>query len=66
MHSRSNQRKSVKKTADLDESRRKREETANEIRKSKREENFLKKRNLNSPSASGERRVHDPQIAQKV
>lgn len=67
MHGRTQQhgRKSVKKTSDLDEARRKREEAANEIRKNKREESFLKKRNLNSP-AQGQSRAYDPQIAQKL
>jgi importin subunit alpha-1 len=39
-------RKSVKATISADDSRKKREETSNEIRKNKREESLLKRRNF--------------------
>jgi importin subunit alpha-1 len=56
---------SYKKTTDTDESRRRREETANEIRKSKREEGLKKKRAVGGSPAGLERRI-DPTIAQKL
>lgn len=60
------QRKTAyKKTVDPDESRRRREDTANAIRKNKREESLLKKRAVGGSPSSLERRV-DPAIAQKV
>jgi hypothetical protein len=54
-----------KKTTDTDESRRRREETANEIRKSKRDEGLLKRRAMGGSPAGLERRS-DPSTAQKV
>lgn len=54
-----------KKTTDADESRRRREETANEIRKNKREESLLKRRAVGGSPAGLERRI-DPSVAQKV
>lgn len=56
----------MKKVTDLDESRRKREETTNEIRKNKREEALSKKRNVAGVQAAGERRSYDPSIAEKL
>lgn len=55
-----------KKTTDADESRRRREETANEIRKSKREESLLKRRAVGTGSPSGLERRVDPSVAQKL
>lgn len=66
MSSRVPQRKGVKKLADADESRRKREETTNEIRKNKREEALSKKRNVAGLQSAGERRAYDPSIAEKL
>jgi hypothetical protein len=54
-----------KKTTDVEESRRRREETANAIRKEKRDENLQKKRFVGGSPAGPERRI-DPTIAQKV
>ena len=54
-----------KKTTDTEESRRRREETANEIRKVKRDESLLKRRAVGGSPSSLDRRV-DPSIAQKV
>jgi HEAT repeat protein len=58
-------RNQFKKASDADDARRKREESANEIRKNKREENLQKKRNLVPPTA-GDRKAYDPSIAQKL
>lgn len=54
-----------KKTSDQDEARRRREDTANAIRKNKREESLLKKRAVGSSPSGLERRV-DPAVAQKL
>lgn len=55
-----------KKTTDTDESRRRREETANEIRKNKREESLMKRRAVGTGSPAGLERRIDPSVAQKV
>jgi len=56
-------KKEYKKGIDYEEERKKREETTVSIRKSKREENLLKKRNVTGVS---EKKVLDASIAQKL
>jgi len=64
--SRQQQRRSqFKKGIDVDDTRRKREDIQNQIRKDKREEGLSKKRNF-APPSSGERKTYEPAIAEKL
>ena len=56
-------KKDFKKGIDADDARKKREEVSVTIRKSKREESLLKKRNVN---AITDKKVVEPGVAQKV
>jgi hypothetical protein len=55
-------RKPIKKGIDIEDARKKREDNAVSIRKTKREESLSKKRNV----AAIDKKVHDASIAQKV
>jgi hypothetical protein len=57
-------KKDFKKGIDADDARKKREEVSVTIRKSKREESLLKKRNLNAQL--NDKKVVDAGVAQKV